>query len=332
MKIGQVIRKYRKEKNMTQEEMANCLGVSAPAVNKWENDNSYPDITLLAPIARLLSVSLEELLSFRDKLTDIEIGRLLQELDTLLKKSEFQEAYKWARKKIEEFPNCHKLMIQFAVVLDASRLFREVELPDGFEDYVESMYKRALTSTEDAIRIQAADSLMNYYIRNNRFEEAEKYLEYYSVQNPEKKRKQAQLYYETGQNEKAYKCYEEMLFSDYQKTSAILHGIHLLALKENDFEKAYFIAEKQIALAKVFEMGRYYETSPLLELAELEKDQEKLEWVQKELLDSVEDICIFTRSKLYEHMDFKEVSKEFVEELREELKKQFVSIEREHLS
>lgn len=37
MEIGEVIRKYRKEKNLTQEEMAGRLGVTAPAVNKWEN-------------------------------------------------------------------------------------------------------------------------------------------------------------------------------------------------------------------------------------------------------------------------------------------------------
>jgi len=37
MQIGEVIRTYRKKLNLTQEEMANRLGVSAPAVNKWEN-------------------------------------------------------------------------------------------------------------------------------------------------------------------------------------------------------------------------------------------------------------------------------------------------------
>ncbi len=40
MEIGEVIRKYRKEKNLTQEEMAVRLGVTAPAVNKWENGGS----------------------------------------------------------------------------------------------------------------------------------------------------------------------------------------------------------------------------------------------------------------------------------------------------
>lgn len=40
MEIGQVIRKYRKEKYLTQEEMANCLGVTVPAVSKWETGGS----------------------------------------------------------------------------------------------------------------------------------------------------------------------------------------------------------------------------------------------------------------------------------------------------
>ena len=69
MDIGVVIKKYRKEAGMTQEEMANRLGVTTPAVNKWENENSYPDIALLAPIARLLGISLNTLLSFHEDLT-----------------------------------------------------------------------------------------------------------------------------------------------------------------------------------------------------------------------------------------------------------------------
>lgn len=56
MDIGVVIKKYRKEAGMTQEEMANRLGVTTPAVNKWENSNSKPDIELLAPIARLFDI------------------------------------------------------------------------------------------------------------------------------------------------------------------------------------------------------------------------------------------------------------------------------------
>ena len=57
MAIGEVIKKYRKNKGMTQEEMATCLGVTTPAVNKWERGNTLTDVALLAPIARLLGIT-----------------------------------------------------------------------------------------------------------------------------------------------------------------------------------------------------------------------------------------------------------------------------------
>ena len=85
MQLGQVIRKYRKNKNMTQEEMGGRLGVTAPAVNKWENGASMPDITLLAPIARLLGITTDILLSFREELTAEEIKELVYEADAMLK-------------------------------------------------------------------------------------------------------------------------------------------------------------------------------------------------------------------------------------------------------
>ena len=54
MKINEIIRKKRLEKGYTQEQIASFLGVSPPAVNKWEKASSYPDITLLPPLARTL--------------------------------------------------------------------------------------------------------------------------------------------------------------------------------------------------------------------------------------------------------------------------------------
>ena len=83
MDIGSVIKKYRKDNGLTQEEMANRLGVTTPAVNKWENGNSNPDIELLSPIARLLNISLDTLLSFHEKLTDAEIEEILRKISAV---------------------------------------------------------------------------------------------------------------------------------------------------------------------------------------------------------------------------------------------------------
>lgn len=94
MNIGSVIRKYRKEAGLTQEEMANRLGVTTPAVNKWENGNSNPDIELLAPIARLLHISLDTLMSFHEELTLSEIGGIIREMDKMFETEGFERAYK----------------------------------------------------------------------------------------------------------------------------------------------------------------------------------------------------------------------------------------------
>ena len=57
MNISEQIRNYRKSVGLTQEQVANALGVSASAVNKWEKGNSYPDISTLPALARLLQMS-----------------------------------------------------------------------------------------------------------------------------------------------------------------------------------------------------------------------------------------------------------------------------------
>lgn len=54
LKLGAKLAALRKARGMTQEQLADQLGVSAPAVSKWETDSSYPDITLLCPLARAL--------------------------------------------------------------------------------------------------------------------------------------------------------------------------------------------------------------------------------------------------------------------------------------
>ncbi|MCC8045962.1 MAG: helix-turn-helix domain-containing protein [Clostridiales bacterium] len=327
MKIGKIIRKYRKEKEMSQEEMALRLGVSTAAVNKWENDHSYPDITLLSPIARLLNLSLDDLLSFQEDLSEKEVYQYVEELNQMIKQNSFAAAYEWSKDKVKEFPSCYLLIVRIAAVLDADRLFKEESLPDGFDEYIESLYQRALKSTDENIRLIAANALIDYYIRKGNYEEAECCLEYYSPQNPEKKRKQAQLYFETQQDEKAYKCYEEMLYAEYLQVSRLLHGIYMLAFRNKNFDKAHLIADKQTELAELFDMGRYQEVSSHLELAAFEKDEAATIRIVKEMLGNLDSLFSFRESSLYEHMTFKEADASYLNEIRDNLKKEFAEEE-----
>ena len=323
MSIGTVIKKYRKIKNLTQEEMAGRLGVTAPAVNKWENENSYPDIMLLAPIARLLDISLDTLLSFRENLTEEEIHEIVREADTRLKKESYDEAFQWAKKKLEQYPNCEELILNLAVIFEAQCLIQELPEEEKYEEYLCSLYARVLNSEKEELRVRAADSLIGFYMRKKQYEEAEKYVRYLSLQNPEKKRKQAQICAGTGRTDDAYKAYEELLFSDYQRVSMELQGMYTLAVEDGDMKKAHMLANKQKEFAKCFEMGRYHEALSGFELAVMEKDADAVVAAMEELLSGVEHIQDFRKSFLYEHMNFKEAKEEFVKELKETLLKSF---------
>lgn len=59
--MGQIIRRLRKERGLTQDELAEILGVTFQAVSKWENDSGMPDISQVVPLATVFNVSTDVL-------------------------------------------------------------------------------------------------------------------------------------------------------------------------------------------------------------------------------------------------------------------------------
>lgn len=327
MMLGKVIRKYRKERNFTQEEMAERLGVTASAVNKWEREVTCPDIALLAPIARLLEISTDTLLSYRENLTPKEIKELMEKTQKMLKETSYGEAFEWAKKQMEQYPNCEDLVLNMAACFEAYAITHEVPEAEKKEKEICSLYQYLLESSEESVRMRAASGLVGYYRRKGEYEEAETYLQYFSIQNPERKRMQAQIYGETGRIKEAYKAYEELLFADYQRMSAILHGMYQLARKENDRERAGRLAEKQGELARCFEMGEFYEVVPQLDFAVLEQNRELALDTMEKVLDSVAGIGGFRQAWLYEHMTFQEMQPELLANMKKQLLQSFADEE-----
>ena len=71
MTIGKRIAALRQEKNLKQDDLAQMLEVSPQAVSKWENDQTCPDISLLPKLAKILGVSVDELLSGKQELQPV---------------------------------------------------------------------------------------------------------------------------------------------------------------------------------------------------------------------------------------------------------------------
>ena len=97
-KIGRFIANCRKERNLTQEQVAEKLGVSNKTVSRWENGNGFPDVSLLQPLCELLNISVNELLlgekipedNFRKKVEENTI-RILEECRFSLESGQYFE-------------------------------------------------------------------------------------------------------------------------------------------------------------------------------------------------------------------------------------------------
>lgn len=319
MPIGEVIRKYRKIKNMTQDEMADRLGVSAPAVNKWEKGNSMPDVALLAPIARLLGISLDTLLCYQGDLTDEEINALVREAQERLEKEEYGEVFSWAKRQMESYPNCERLLLWLTVVLDAYRLAKAIPHAQKYDEDIQISYERLLVSNDEYVRTKAADSLYGFYLRKEEYGKAGKYLAYFSSESPVKKMRQALLYEREGRAEEAYRTYEEMLFSGYQLMSQALYRMMVMRIQEEDFEKAGYLEGKLNSFAHLFEMGEFHEYMAKLDLMQAKKDMAGTLESAGHMLSGIETMGRYGEAPLYEHMAFQALTCEFKEKMRENL-------------
>lgn len=79
MNIGNKIKELRKKRGITQEQLANAIGISFQAVSKWENNIALPDVTLLPVLANYFSVSMDELFCFSLEEMKREVERIVDE-------------------------------------------------------------------------------------------------------------------------------------------------------------------------------------------------------------------------------------------------------------
>ena len=84
--IGKVIYKLRKEKGMTQLELAEKMGVTDKAVSKWERDLSFPDINSIPKLAEIFDVSVDDLMQVKAEHTEnLSKSKINEIVDTALK-------------------------------------------------------------------------------------------------------------------------------------------------------------------------------------------------------------------------------------------------------
>jgi len=115
--IAENIKTLRKNKDMTQEEVAEILGVSPQSVSKWERGDTYPDITLLPSIANLFNISVDSLLGM-EKINDDKVkNTVFLEGQRLLRRGDNTGAADVFTNALKIYPNDWSLMLELVLAL-----------------------------------------------------------------------------------------------------------------------------------------------------------------------------------------------------------------------
>lgn len=178
LNIGKTILELRKNRNITQDQLANMVGVSAGAVSKWETGNSTPDISLLSPIARALDTSLDTLLSFQKELSEEEVNKIKEKLTEIFLNGSYEKANDECNEYIREYPNSAYLKLSIATLIQMYGMMDakdEDVYKERMEHSLELLYK-VVDSDEIKYRTLALFSIAHIEMALENYDKSEKAL------------------------------------------------------------------------------------------------------------------------------------------------------------
>jgi len=111
LNISKCIVQKRREKGITQEKLAEYLGVTKASVSKWESGLSYPDILMLPELATYFNVSVDELLGYSPQLTSEDIKKLYNQLSHDFAVKPFEEVREQCEQIIKKYYSCFPLLL-----------------------------------------------------------------------------------------------------------------------------------------------------------------------------------------------------------------------------
>lgn len=120
LNIGETIKRLRKEREITQEEFSEILGVSCQSVSRWENNSCYPDIELIPTIAAFFGVSTDKLMGIDEVTEKSTVDRYLNDFQAAISIGHIDECIRIARDGVAEFPNNYVLLNKLMYALFAS--------------------------------------------------------------------------------------------------------------------------------------------------------------------------------------------------------------------
>lgn len=275
MSLHIIVRERRKKLGLTQEQLADYLGVSAPAVNKWEKGATYPDVTLLPALARLLKTDLNTLLCFHEEMSQKEIGLFLNSITEVFHKDGFAAAFTMAMQKVREYPASAALLHALAMVLQGSLMMANVtkEQKQAYEAQITMLYQRVAESNDPQYADAANYMLASRLITAEEYDKAQEALDALPEHNAlDKRTLQAQLWLAQGKNKEAAELVEHKALASLQQLQTALASLAKIAVLEGDEQNATQLAQCAQKTVTLFGLWEYGSFVVPLETAVLRKD------------------------------------------------------------
>lgn len=292
MPMNLVIQEKRKELGLTQEQVAEYLNVSIPAVSKWEKGSTSPDISLLAPLARLLKIDLNTLFCFQEDMSQEEIGYFCREVAALVQSKGIAAGFEAAAQKIHDYPHneslLHCLTFQLDGLLSMSGLPADEARP--YDDMLVKWYRSLSESNDSKIRNSASYMVVSRLIRNGDYGKAQDMLdrmpdkEDLASSMADKQMLQVTIYMRQGQTEKAVKDLQNMLLLTLNKAQILLYKMVDAELESGNVQTAKDIAEKARQMAPLLGLWEYNAFVAPLQIAGAEKNADACICLLRELL------------------------------------------------
>lgn len=225
LKMGSTIAALRKSRGLTQEQLAALVGVSGPAVSKWETDASCPDVALLCPLARALNTTVDALLQFEAALTDEEVARQINALMETLPQKGADACEEELRRLVCRWPGCTALQFNAAMVCDGFEMFFPDAQPEQkarWRALKRELLERVRAAGTAAYWQAATIQLASLALTEDDLDRAEALLDELPEHPADATAVRALLYRKRGQKEEARKLLQTQLYTAVSKAMTIL--------------------------------------------------------------------------------------------------------------
>jgi len=160
LNIGKTIITKRKEKGITQEDLAVYIGVSKASVSKWETCQSYPDITFLPQLAAYFNISIDELIGYSPQMTKEDIKKLYHRLSSAFSSQPFDVILAECRDLIKKYYSCFPLLLQMVILLvNHHMLAKDKESLEKLIQEIMGLCLRIKTESNDVWLSKQANSI-----------------------------------------------------------------------------------------------------------------------------------------------------------------------------